>query len=110
MEKEGKKNRKKKIITQRENDVAFASDDKILDMKTPTVEPKFVGVKDNYLPHVLVKLGICSNNGDARRYIRTKGVLLNGVPTNSCDAISEGLKIEQFELAVEGGLYHIFLI
>ena len=49
-----------------------------------------MGVKDNYLPHVLVKLGICSNNGEARQYIRSKGVLLNGVHTNSCDVVSEG--------------------
>ena len=98
MEKERKK-RKLKVPVSQKKEVTFVD-----------IEPKFVGVKDNYLPHVLVKLGICSNNGDARQYIRTKGVVLNGVPTNSCDAVSEGLKIEQFELAVDGGLYHIFLI
>ena len=98
MEKE-KKKRKPKVPVSQKTEVTFVD-----------IEPKFVGVKDNYLPHVLVKLGICSSNGEARQYIRTKGVLLNGVNTNSCDAVSEGLKIEQFELAVEGGLYHIFLI
>lgn len=97
MEKE--KKRKIKVPVGQKKEVTFVD-----------VEPKFVGVKDNYLPHVLVKLGICSSNGEARQYIRTKGVVLNGVPTNSCDAVSDGLKIEQFELAVDGGLYHIFLI
>ena len=99
MEKEGKKKRKSKVPVNKKKEVTFVD-----------IEPKFVGVKDNYLPHVLVKLGICSTNGEARQYIRSKGVLLNGVRTNSSDAVSEGLKIEQFELAVEGGLYHIFLI
>lgn len=99
MEKEVKKKRKPRVSLKQKKEVTFVD-----------VEPKFVGVKDNYLPHVLVKLGICSNNGEARQYIRTKGVVLNGIPTNSCDAVSEGLKIEQFELAVDGGLYHIFLI
>ena len=69
-----------------------------------------MGVKDSYLPHVLVKLKVCSNNAEARKYIRTKGVVVNGIPTNSCDVTSEGLKIEQFELGVEGEVYHIFLI
>ena len=99
MEKEAKKKRTKKVISPNKNEVAFKN-----------IEPKFVGAKDNYLPHVLVKIGICSDNGEARQYIRTKGVLLNGVPTNSCDAVDEGLKMEQFEIAAEGGLYHIFLI
>ena len=99
MEKEGKKRKKLSVSAQQKKAVTFVD-----------LEPKFVGVKDNYLPHVLVKLGICSNNSEARQYIRTKGVLLNGVPTNSCDVITEGLKMEQFELAVDGGLYHIFLI
>lgn len=98
MEKE-KKKRKPRVPVGQKKEVTFVD-----------VEPKFVGVKDNYLPHVLVKLGICSNNGEARQYIRTKGVVLNGVHTNSCDVVSEGLKMEQFELAVDGGLYHIFLI
>ena len=98
MEKETKK-RKPKVPVNQKKEVTFVD-----------VEPKFVGVKDSYLPHVLVKLGICSNNGEARQYIRSKGVLLNGVQTNSCDAVSEGLKMEQFELVVVGGLYHIFLI
>ncbi len=99
MEQDEKKKRKKKVISPNKNEVAFKD-----------IEPKFVGVKDNYLPCVLVKLGVCSNNSEARQYIRSTGVLLNGIQTNSCDVVSEGLKIEQFELAVEGGLYHIFLI
>ena len=94
-----KKKRKPKVPINQKTEVTFVD-----------VEPKFVGVKDNYLPHVLVKLGVCSNNSEARQYIRSNGVLLNGVHTNSCDAVSEGLKIEQFELAVAGGLYHIFLV
>lgn len=74
------------------------------------VKPKQTGVKDTYLPYVLVKLGICENNAAARKYIREVGVLINGVETHSCDATTEGLKLEQFELTVGKEVFDIFLI
>ena len=73
-------------------------------------KPKQAGVKDTYLPSVLVKLGICENNVAARIHIREVGVLINGVETHSCDATTEGLKMEQFELTVDEEVYDIFLI
>lgn len=43
-------------------------------------------IKDEYLPNVLVKLGLFKNNAEARTYIRKDGITLNGKKTKNCDA------------------------
>lgn len=68
---------------------------------------KIVSVKDVYLPAVIVRTGICKNNGEARKLIRNVGVKINGKLTQICDATNSKL---QFVLEYDNIEYEIFKI
>lgn len=71
------------------------------------IETKSVGVADNYLPAVLVRLKITGNNAEARSFIRNTGIKVDGEITKSCDATNAK---EQFELEIGNVVYQIFKV
>lgn len=108
-EKEKKKRRKDvKPLPQKEDEVVNDDGVSIDSPKVSSqVEPVYIGVKDNYLPHALVKIKLCENNAEARKYIRSEGVILNGNLTHDTDATNES---NNFELNIKGDVYLIFLL
>jgi len=76
--------------------VAMAADLKQGDYKAIMYKDSH-GFKDTYLPYVLVRLGIFTNNADARNHIHESGVILNGKECRDSSATSFS---ENFTLTV----------
>lgn len=70
-------------------------------------QPKMVSVRDSYLPGVLVRLGLFSDNRAARRHIRDEGIKLNDKIVSCPDATNQS---SNFEITFDGKVYQIFVI
>jgi len=85
----------------------FDNDNENIVIAQPEKEKKIVSVKDVYLPAVIVRTGICKNNGEARNLIRNVGVKVNGKLTQICEATNAKL---QFVLEYDNIEYEIFKV
>jgi hypothetical protein len=71
------------------------------------VPTHIITVKDNYLPNALVKAGLFKNNAEARNYIRTEGVMLNGKLNKNNDATNHS---SNFEVDIDSTKYQFFVV
>lgn len=96
-----------KTKKQRNKETKLTEDKSVLSILS--TEPTFITVKDNYLPYVLIRLGVGlgKTNAETRDFIRTQGVVLNGVKTFDPDATNESTN---FELVVDRNKYMIILL
>jgi len=49
------------------------------------IKRETVLVRDTYLPAILVKSELCHSNSEARRIIRTQGIIINDQKITDCD-------------------------